>query len=365
MRILDRYILKSVLGLFITCMLVFIFLYVIVDLFTNLEDILKYHINLRVVIEYYLSFLPLIFIQVVPIACLLATLYTFGKLNRDNEIIAMRASGLSIFQITKTVIIFGLLMSLAVFWVNDRLNPQSLSLTQKLRDEIENKNKDPAKQSTAIDNLSMYGMKNRLFFVIKFIPAENTMEGITILEHDERQNIIKKIVASKGVYAEGLWRFYQVITYDFDEDGQTKQEPQYLEEEIMAIPETPHEFLTQRQRPDYMTIAQLDDYIWKLSKSGATGVIRNLKVDLYERFTAPFTSVLIVLLGIPFALRMRKRATGLSSIGLSMMMGFFFYVANAVSIAFGKAGILMPILSASLAQIVAFLLSLYFIYSLP
>ena len=208
-------------------------------------------------------------------------------------------------------------------------------------------------------------MKNRLFFVNKFLPSSNTMEGITILEHDEHQNLTKKIVASKGIYKEGIWRFYQTITYDFDEDSQLQHEPQFFEEEIMTIPETPHEFLTQRQKPDFMTISQLEDYLWKLSKSGATTVIRNLKVDLYQRFTAPFNSIIIMLLGIPFALKMRRRATGLSSIGLSIMMGFLYYVVNAVSIAFGKGGILIPILSASLSQILALLASMYLISILP
>ncbi|MFA5411171.1 MAG: LptF/LptG family permease [Candidatus Omnitrophota bacterium] len=366
MRILDRYILKSVLSLFLICLLTFLFLYIIIDIFSNLDEILKQKVNLFILLEYYLSYLPIIFVQVSPVACLLSTLYTFGKLNRGNEIIAMRSAGLSIFQIAKTVIIFGFLVSLCVFWVNDRLVPQSLVLNQKIKDDMESgRKKAPEKQNEPISNLSIYGLKNRLFFVSKFFPAEATMEGITVLEHDEQQNITKKIVANKGIYQDGLWRFYQVITYEFDESGQTKQEPQYLEEQVMAIPETPQEFLTQRQRTDYMTIAQLDDYLWKLSKSGAIGVIRNIKVDLYQRYFSPFTSIVIIFLGIPFALKMKKRATGLSSLGLSMMMGFLYYVLNAVSIALGKAGILMPALSASLTQIITLIASLYFISTLP
>ncbi len=133
----------------------------------------------------------------------------------------------------------------------------------------------------------------------------------------------------------------------------------------MAIPEAPQEFLNQRQRPDFMTTAQLEDYIWKLSKSGATTVIRNLRVDLYQRFSSPFTSVIIILLGIPFSLIMKKRATGMSSIGLSLMVGFLYYVLGAVGIAFGKAGILTPILSASLSHILAFLTSFYLISTMP
>ncbi len=366
MRILDRYILKSTLGIFLGCLFLFFFLYIIIDIFSHLDEILKQRVNLGILLEYYLSYLPIIFVQVSPMTCLLAVLYTFGKLNRNNEIIAMRASGLSILQISRTVIIFGFIVSVFVFWVNDKFVTQSLSLTEKIKEQMESgSRKMKEKELEVLINLCMFGLRNRLFFINKFSLATNTMEGIIILEHDEKQNITKKVVANKGSYRDGLWRFYQSITYNFDENGQVIQEPQYLQEEVMVIPEAPREVLTQRQRPYIMTIAQIDDYIWKLSRSGAVTVIRNLKVDLYQRFTMPFTSLIIILLGIPFALRMKKRATGLSSIGLSLMMGLLYYVLNAVSLALGKAGILVPFLSASLSHVIAFLTALYFIRITP
>lgn len=366
MRILDRYILKSTLGIFFGCLFLFLFLYVVIDVFANLDDILKHHASFQLLAEYYLSYLPLIFVQVSPIACLLSTLYTFANLNRNNEIIAMRASGLSIYQITKTVIIFGAIVSLSVFLVNDRLVPSSASITEKIKLRIQSdwrKNQD--KKIESINNLSMYGIKNRLFFMNKFIPSTNTMEGITILEHDEHQNLIKKIVANKGVYKDSLWTFYQSITYNFEKNGQIINEPQYLEEEITDIPEKPADFLTQRQRPDLMTIAQLEDYMWRLSKSGASTAIRNLRVDLYQRFTSPFTSIIIILLGIPFSFMIKKRATGLSSIGISIAVGFLYYVLNAISIALGKSGMLFPVLAASLSHIIGLAVSLYLISKLP
>lgn len=348
------------------CLVTFFFLYIIIDLLSNLDEILKHRVSLDILMQYYLGYLPIIFVQVTPIACLLSTLYTFAKLNRNNEIIAMRSAGLSLFGIIKTVVVFGLIISVFVFWVNDRFVPSSLSMTEKTKDKMETgEKKAQQKESEAIDNLCMYGAKNRLFFVNKFYAAQNTMEGITILENDQHQNITKKIVANRGVFRGGLWRFYQSITYNFDENGQIKGEPQYFEEEIMAIPETPKDFLSQRERPDFMTITQLDNYIWKLSKSGATAVIRNLKIDLYQRFTFPLTSIIIILLGIPFAIRIKKRSTGLSSLGLSIMVGFLYYVLNAISIALGKAGILMPILSATLPHIVGLVFALYLIETLP
>lgn len=365
MRILDRYILKSVLSLFISCIFIFLFLYVIIDIVSHLEDILKQHAGILFLVKYYLSYLPIMFVQVAPFACLLSTLYTFGKLNRNNEIIAMRASGLSIAQITKTVIILGFLVSALVFWVSDRLVPKYLLQSQKMKAQIEEGKRAKEKKQDVFVNLSMYGSGNRLFFVNKFTLATNTMEGIIILEHDESQNIVKKIVANKAVYAEGRWHFFQSITYNFDENGQILEEPQYLQEELIGVPETPQDFINQRQRPDYMDIRQLDDYIGKLSRSGATTVIRNLKLERYQRFTSPFTSLIIIFLGIPFSLIIRRRATGLSSIGLSIMAGFIYYVLDAISIALGKGGLFTPIIAASLSHILILAFSLSLIRSLP
>jgi lipopolysaccharide export system permease protein len=133
----------------------------------------------------------------------------------------------------------------------------------------------------------------------------------------------------------------------------------------MTISETPKDFLTQRQRPDIMTTSQLQDYLWKLSKSGAKSVIKRIKVELYQRFALPFTNIVIILLGIPFALKMQKRATGIASLGISIIMGFLYYVLNAVSIALGMAGKLPPFLAAFLSHIIAFSFSIYMISKLP
>lgn len=366
MRILDRYILKSVLSIFLLCVLTFLWLYVVIDVFAHLDDILKLKVNFNILIKYYLAYLPIIFVQVAPISCLLSTLYTFGKLNRNNEIIAMRASGLSIFQIAKGIIVFGIIVSVFVFWINDRFVPRAMFLTQKIQDYMDNgSKKTQGKETEVLNNLSIYGLKNRLFFVSKFSPSTNTMEGITILEHDKHQNINKKIIANKGIYKNRIWTFYQCVTYEFDENGQMKNEPKYLEEEIMTIPETPQDFLSQKQSPSFMTIAQLDFYIEKLSASGAVTVVRNLKIDLYQRFSACVTSLIIILIGIPFSLMMKKRATGISSLGIAIMVGFLYYVVNAISIALGKEGLLTPLLAVSLSHIVALIFSVYFMSVLP
>lgn len=327
---------------------------------------MKQQVNLGLLVRYYLSYLPVMFVQVSPFACLISTVYTFGKLNHNNEIIAMRSSGMSIFDICREALIFGMLVSMLVFWVNGRFVPRALAENQRIKAQMEEgAGRNKFKKSETITNLSMYGLKNRLFFINKFTLATQTMDGITILEHDEHQNLTKKIVAAKGVYQDGLWKFYQCITYTFDKNGQVVEEPVYFEEEIMTISETPKDFASLRQKPELMDIKEMQDYIWRISKSGATSVTRNLKVDLYQRFTMPFTSIIIMLLGIPFSLMMRKRATGMASVGVSIIVGFLYYVLDAVCVAVGKSGLIPPFIAVSMSHVIVLTGSIYLIRKLP
>ncbi len=361
MRILDRYILNSMIKVFLGCCFTFLMLYVIIDVFSHLDEILKQKTSIDLLFIYYLNFLPFIFVQVAPFACLLGCLYTLGVLNRNNEIIAMRTSGLSIFKITKTLIVFACLITVLVFLVNDKFIPQSEITKQRIKNQMQQEDKKIQKDRREITNLSIYGLRNRLFFINKFIISENEMEGITILEQDNLANVRKKIVASKGIYKDDLWHFYECITYFFDDNGQVKGNPAYFTEQIMDITESPQDFLKQRQKPEFMSVAQLNDYILKLSMSKAKTVVRNLKVDLYHRFFMPLTSLVIVIVGIPFSLIMRRRATALSSLGIAIMVGFLYYVVNAISVAFGKAGLFPPFLAVSLSHILFLSLGIYLI----
>ena len=361
MRILDRYILNSMIKIFIGCILIFLMLYVIVDVFGHLDEILKQKTSIELLFIYYLNFLPFIFVQVAPFACLLGCIYTLGVLNRNNEIIAMRTSGLSIFQITKTLIILACLVSILVFLVNDKYVPRSEITKQEIKIQMQQESKRAQKNQETITNLSIYGLENRLFFINKFIASENKMEGITILEQDNLANVRKKIVASSGLYKDGLWYFYECITYFFNEEGRLKGGPSYLVEQLMDIAESPQDFLKQRQNPEFMSVRQLNDYILKLSLSKAKAVIRNLEVDLYQRFFMPLTSLVIIFVGIPFSMIMRRRTTGLSSLGIAIMVGFLYYVVNAVFVALGKAGILTPLLATSLSHILFLSFGLYLI----
>ncbi|MFH1655455.1 MAG: LptF/LptG family permease [Candidatus Omnitrophota bacterium] len=356
MRILDKYILKSVVSIFLGALFAFFFLYVIVDILGHLDEFIRDKVVIDIIRDYYVSFLPIIFVQTAPVAFLLAVLSTFSRLNVNNEIVAMRSAGINIWQLTRQTIFLACLISIFIFWVNEKLIPPAMQLSDKIKTE-QIEGKKSAIQKDRINNLAYFGLENRLFFINTFIPKELSMEGITVLEQDKNQELKKKIFALKGAWQKGKWSFYGTQIFSYDKTG--FEESEFFEEKIMDIPETPEDFLKQRIQVDYMNIKQLRNYLSKLSDSGAKTVIRNMNVDIQQKYSYPFSTLIIMFVGLPFALMIRKRkGMTFASFGICIAVGFLYYIVNAVSIALGKSGLFEPIISAWFANIIFLVLAL-------
>ena len=349
MRILEKHINLSIVKIFLATVIIFCLLYILIDITSTLDEIIDRKVPMPILINYYLSFFPIILVQTSSIACLIATLFTFSSLNNNNEIIVMRSSGLNFWQITKPAIIFGLLISVVVLYLNERYVPKALETTKQIRNEhmileVERL----AKSNEKISNLTFYGLKNRLYYVDTFYPGKKEMEGITIIEYDENQNIKQKIVSLKGKWTTLAWKFSQCQITEFDTSAtNTVAKVKVYDEKLMDIQETPDDFLKQRVNVDSMNIRQLKDYIGRFSKSGATKAINNLRVDLHQKIAYPIGNFVIVLTGLPFALMVRSRkGMTFTSLGIAVAIGFLYYVANAVCLALGKGGLLPPIVAA-------------------
>jgi len=349
MRIIDRYINNSIIKIFITTIFIFSFIYILIDITTKLDEIIDRKVPIEVLLRYCLSSIPIILVETSSIACLIATLMTFSGLNNNNEIIAMRTSGLNFWQITKPAILFSLIISFFVFLVNENFVPQATLETKKLRNEqMVSKEKSERKKHAKIRNLTLYGVNNRLYYIDTYDPQKEQMHGITIVEHDENQNTRQMIVALRGNWTGIAWKFYQSQITTFDKRGiNLPVKVKVYKEKLMDIKETPEDFLKQRLTVSAMNIQQLNVYIAKFAESGAKKALNNFRVDLHQKYAYPFGNFVIVLIGLPFALMMKsRRRSTFTSLGIAISFSFLYYVTNAVSIALGKGGLLPPILSA-------------------
>jgi lipopolysaccharide export system permease protein len=356
LRILDRYIIKNFLASLFYCLFIFAVLYVVVDVFSNLDEIIKSRTSLTDLRDYYTNLLPIIFVQMAPMSVLLATLYSLGNMVRNREILAMRASGISLLRIVQPYILLALGMSVVVFLVNNQLVPEATLNSQRIKETRIKQSRD-RHQEKVLNQLALYGADNSLFYIDRFDPKEKELTGIVILKHDGLQRLTSKVVAKLGRWQDGRWIFYDCLIYKFDENGRIQQQPLFFKERIMQIQERPQDFSRRVLDPSLLSYQALRRHIEKLSGSGAK-LVRRLLIELYYKISFSFSSLVVVFLGIPFAL-LTSRGGALYSIGICMALSFGYYGLQGISLALGKAGFLSPVFSAWMANIIFFSIGLF------
>lgn len=348
MKIIDRYIAREFILPFFYCLSVFISLYIVIDLFNRMEDIVKQHMQWSVLLQYYLAFLPIIFVRTAPVAVLLSTLYVLGNLSKYNEITALKASGLNIWRLTLPFFCLGLIISIATLVINDKIVPQANLISASVKEEYLDKEKQ-TRQEQIIRNIAIYGTHNRLIHVRNFYVQDNLLKEITILEQDENERVTAKIQAKSAKWIKEKWVFFDCVIYNFDKLGRVIDEPAFFKKMIIDIEEKPKDFLRRESSAEFMSYRELRGYIRRLSGSGAK-IVQKLLVDLHHKISFPFVSLVIMFLGIPFALS--AQGTGkVASIGLCIIIAFFYYTVEALSLALGKRGVLPPLASAWFANI--------------
>jgi len=348
MKIIDRYIFGKFVIPFLYCLAMFISLYIIIDLFGHLDEILREHVSLRILMSYYASFIPFIFVQSAPMSMLLSTIYLLGDLNRHNEIIAFKASGINSWKLMKVILYTGLLTSILVFAVNDRIVPKTSAISSSIKqDRIENIKKHGT--GKAVKDLALYAVGNRIILVRYFDTEKNILKDLLIHQHDRRQNLTYKVTADSATWKDGKWYGRSVSTHRLDSAGRIIGDPSFYERALIEIEETPEQLLSQRWSTDLMTYGQLASYVKRFGKASAK-TQRRLLVDLHHKIAFPLVNLIIILVGASFALKV-KRGGALTGIGVSVIIGLGYYALMAISLALGKGGILPPFLAAWLANI--------------
>lgn len=359
MKIIDRYIVRGFLGPFLWCLLLFNVMAVIIDIFSFIDNIVKYKIPGASIAAFYVYYLPTIFIQVTPMAVLLSSIFVLSNLNKHNEITAMKSSGISLWRILAPILIVGFIISAVVFIVNDRVIPISSKVSNYIRTEELEKEKHKGGPAKIVKNVAIYGSGNRIIFARTYDTEKKLLNDIIVHEHDAAEKLTSKITAQSGAWTGDGWRFYKVIVYRIDNSGTILGEPRFYNERDIPLKEKPRDFANREWRSEYMSYRELEKYIVNFRGTGAR-FVKNLLVDLHYKIAFPLISFVIILIGAPFAI-ITTRGGVLIGIGMSIVIGLLYYAFIAIFLAFGKAGMLPPIVSAWLGNVVFAVLGIYLV----
>lgn len=346
MTIINRYILRHFVSNFLIALAVFVFLFLVLDFFDRIDNILNESPTIWLVLQYFLLKVPMTVSLMVPVATLVGTLFTIGLLSRQSEITAMRASGITLSSIGKPLFISAFTLSLLVLLINETLVP---SANKRFREiyNIDIKQKD---KTGSYSQMNLWWRQGEQFYSISnFNSRTNTLHGVSQFELNDKFEIEKRVDASEASYVDPElgWTMKGVNEYSFED----KQSPKVQSIKRLPLPirKTPADFYDVETDPTTMSFRQLRKFIRTQTNNGLNTA--HYMADLYDKLAFPFITLVICGVTLPFALTPARSGSMAFSILAALVIGFSYYAVHSFSIALGRAEIVSPFLSAWFANV--------------
>jgi lipopolysaccharide export system permease protein len=338
-RTIQQYIVREYLKIFGLTLSSLILIYVIVLFFQKVDTFIKFQAPFPLIFEYLLYKVPEVAFQwTLPYAVLLATLLTLGMLSRHSEITAMKAGGISLYRITIPLLFIAFLMSFFSFLGNEHLVPLT---NQRVRYLLDVKVRREA-PSSFFKNYKIWYHSDHLIFNIQLLDAEKKiLKGFTLYQFDHQFRCVQRIDAREVKWVDGKWWLSDGAVRNFDESGSIRTTR--FEEMEYALQEHWESFQTIERQSRELSYTELRNYIQKIQMSGYDAT--RYLVDLYSKYSYPLLNLIMVLIGIPFALKTGRSGGVAFSIGVSVLIGFAYGVTFYIFLSFGKSGVLSPLLS--------------------
>lgn len=346
--ILDKYILKQVIEMFLMGVCVFTSIIFASDTFiTLIKQISLFGIPFKVALMIIILNLPSVIVMTIPMGILLATVMTLNGLSLKSEITVMRACGIGLNRIAKPIFIFAIFMSMFSFVINETIVPIATKASKTLALwALGQKNIPNGKQNFVFKELTPEGVLKRLFYVGSC--EDKVLYNITVLD-TSKQGTIQVLQADEGKTSPEGWDFRKGAIYTVGDEGNILNTTLFDKSLI--------KFGLDLSKEMNKNVAKEMNF-FKLSKTisnnslGVDGKDRIIAIiELYDKLALPLTTIALVLIGVPLAItppRVRYNRGFLFSI----LIIFAYYLIRALSIGFGETGALLPFFAAWMPNIV-------------
>jgi lipopolysaccharide export system permease protein len=343
MRILDSYLIRKTLFPLALVFVAFVGIFIVVDLFDRAHHFIDNRVALDVVLAYYANYAPFVIVLTAPIAMLLATMLSVGRLSRQREIMAMKGSGLSLYRILAPILLLGVALSVGSLVVGEVVMPPATRRRLEIEEEHIKKEPDQAVRLNVI-HIQPDGTT---FLARRFNTRRNTLEEVTIEEFDRELSPVTRLDAESARWDGGRWIYEGGQLREFSE-GEERVTPFATLDRGDSEP-TPEDLRTRRLKPEEMSYRQLRDYIERLRAGGTQP--GDLAVRLRLKVAFPFVTLIMALLGAPLAAGARRSGFALS-FAAALAISFIYYGLLQVGQILGRQGMMPPGIAAWIANLV-------------
>lgn len=315
---IDLYLLKSFFSALIVVTLGFGLTIIIINVVEELRDFIDHQVPLIKIIEYYFYWSGWVIKSFLPMFVLLASLFSISLIARRNEILAMKASGLSLYRIALPYIVVALLFSGGHFYYNEYIFPP----TNKKRLEIKEYTIEKKSRTSGSHISNIYRqVRPGYFYTLNNFNALRR-EGRDLKVYITEDDRLSRIITAKTiVFRTEQWMARNGVERIFTEAGE-----EYREFEVLMLPdieEKPEDFTKKIGKPEDMGIDELRNYIDLMKRTGGPYIRES--VDLGLKYSYPFTIFIVVLISIPLASNPRRGGIAVS-IAIGAMISLLYFI---------------------------------------
>jgi lipopolysaccharide export system permease protein len=361
MKILRNYLLIEFFKSLITSLISLSLFYIIVDFISNVGGFTKHSPQFQYIILYFVFKSPEIIYRVLPLSVLLSTMLVIIAFNKNNEIIAIKSSGVSMLKFAYPLIISAICISIFAFilfnFIAVRTNIERRIIMQKYI----NKNK-----TYSIKSIYKYKTKNISLHYKKFIitaktldPSKNILRNVNIYQFNNKFKLIERYSAKWGYFSSYDLKLYNVQINIF----RIKNHYFFFEKNI-SIKKLPIKlnldfFKSYTLKSEFLSIFNLAKMFNVAKKSQSN--ISYVETYFYSKFAFPLINLILVLIGIAVGLSVGKKGGTSAAIGISIAFAFGYWTINSIAVSLGITSQLNPILAAFMADITFLLLAIYLV----
>ncbi len=345
-RLLDAYVVREFFAMFVLVLASFVLLMLVFTFFELVGDIVRNHVSLATVGDYLFNLTPSMVYTITPLAVLIAALVTFGVLNRNSEIVAMKATGISLYRLVVPIVSISAILAVCLFLFDDYYLPSANRRQEALHSTIKGK---PPQTFLHPEEKWMFGQSNRgepghIFYYQFFDPDNDAFANISIFEFNPSTFALsRRIFASRAYWDDRTetWRFVNGWVRNIE--GNNSGYIEFKSTSFSEIHEDPGYFEKKNWQSQEMNFQQLNSYIRDLRQSGFDTM--RLRVQLWHKLSYPLIAIVMAVMAIPFALSMGRRGS-LTGIAVAISVALAYWVVDGLFGALGNVNYLPAALAA-------------------
>ena len=339
MNRIDRYTSWLFWGYFLGALLIFLPLFMAVN---ALSDLAAYKgLTAGVLFNYYLYSFPEIIQKLLPVACLLGVILTLTNLNKANELVALFASGMSLFRISLPMLSWVIVLSALGYAAGDRVIPAAIK--QKNYIFYYDIKKQPHLFSTVKTNKIWYRTKDAIFNIKTLSPSGDHAQGMTMYVFNDAWDLVQMMTAHDVDIQGTQWILHDGTVTVFSKDSSFPLSTQFKDKNIVMA-ENSKDLQSAGQTADMMSQKELEHFIQKNKDAGLDTVA--YEVDYHSKISFAFAGLVMCLLGIPFSVSRARSGGTMLNVGICLALVFAYYVLYSSGITLGQHGTLPPLVAA-------------------